>query len=465
MTENQKKTSAHDSWASLLTELGLEEPAPTPEASSPEPVATAVPEQAAQEEHPFEMPPVGNERPETQSKPASAEPTEKPERSSFFSMFPKFDLFSSSTKEKVDIAVAGLTESVIPAVREVQDAVQQTLDAVAPKRLEKVDEEALRRRKEKRKPGRKNDPWSVLASQLGVLAQGGNDEDVDDHDDDETEAGAAAAADEKPVAMEKAVVRETTAASREEEPRERDRGRRRGDRRRRDSRDDRKAAEPTAEETESRPRGHGRDRVQSPRETFAEELLPPIPTKAFESRPARETTAVNDDLPEREPEEHRGRRRRGRRRDEQETEGFGDRRPTVQERDDDGDDSFENRSRTPNVRDREDETRPGRRRRGSRTEEAAESMPRSNDLEDSTWDMEDEARPVERGRRGRSRSGRPPRGVSAPVESSDDDHYEDTELVQLHQSIPSWGEAVATVVEVNISRRNQRSSGGGRGRR
>ncbi len=149
-----------DNWSSILADLGV---APPPsESVTAEEIASPGP--MAQDSVAVEL----------SAQPQPGKPTEKPAKSSFFDIFPKIDLFGSAKKEKVDLAVGGPTESIVPAVREAvkhaRDPVQDVIDVVMPSRLEKAKSSPAPSATTNAPKPRLSDPWSTLASQLGILS-------------------------------------------------------------------------------------------------------------------------------------------------------------------------------------------------------------------------------------------------------------------------------------------------------
>ncbi|MDR0609885.1 MAG: hypothetical protein LBG58_07235 [Planctomycetaceae bacterium] len=103
---------------------------------------------------------------------------------------------------------------------------------------------------------------------------------------------------------------------------------------------------------------------------------------------------------------------------------------------------------------------------------AAKNNSRSEDIE-TTWDIEEESKPVERSphkhRRGKNwENNTPSKEHRTSSEKTTDiidtklTANEEMEIIQLHKNIPSWDEAIDQLVEYNIARHLQASSSSSR---
>ncbi len=170
------KTSKNDSWSSLLSELGVEDPAPQ------KPVGDTIVETAF--EQPVSAEPVMNPEPpaatpatgktskfgsgilpETPSLPGSPKQgtPKKSQKISFFDRLASISLFGAG----------GSPEKINPAVI-VSDAAEPTkiAEEIEPQKLKKVEETKTERKKPESTPAiGAVDPWSKIATQLGVRVE------------------------------------------------------------------------------------------------------------------------------------------------------------------------------------------------------------------------------------------------------------------------------------------------------
>ena len=170
----QQKSSKQDSWSSLLSELGVEDPIqrvtvsdPTSEresVSEPEstiPVAVAaIPAETS--ESPGKVGKFGKGIiPEIPSLPSTAKPAipKKPEKMSFFDRLASINLFGTGASEKIDPKV------ITPTMTEPSNFVEEILE---PKKLQKVEETPKEPKDRNRPQIGAVDPWSKIATQLGV---------------------------------------------------------------------------------------------------------------------------------------------------------------------------------------------------------------------------------------------------------------------------------------------------------
>jgi len=178
----QQKSPKQDSWSSLLSELGVEDPAQkvmTPEPTSeqesiPEP-ETANPMVAAATQAVASEPVPSSKAgrfgmgimPEIPSFPGTAKPgapgkPKKPEKMSFFDRLASISLFGTGASEKID------TKVITPTVPETSPLAEEILE---PKKLQKVEETPRKPKDENRPQIGAVDPWSKIATQLGVRAK------------------------------------------------------------------------------------------------------------------------------------------------------------------------------------------------------------------------------------------------------------------------------------------------------
>lgn len=513
--DTQSPTPQSDQWSALLSDLGIEQPVETPSEASPSKQTETEPVVAKEFNADTDSSQRTNER-DSASHGSARDRTEEAEKGNFFDKFPQIDFLGSSTREKVDLAVSGFTETILPAVR---DTLQNTIDALSSQRLGKAESKDTVRTeppKEKQRPAkassRRSDPWSSLASQLGVLAGFSPDdgEEMEDApeivDSDEKSPGAVSSKDETATKAsepsysrkrtnslaEQEVAESATSEARHAEPRNEDSRRsRRGGRDRRnrksfwdnekgeeipaaaedveavsDSFSGREAAtgrhfrdtdsptpsEPTrSKPTQSEPTRPERDRRQSrrSRNSFFEDE--PDQKPLFEEPIAeREEKAEGDSGFS---SDRRGRRRRTPDRSKHEEENAEvDRRAAAALRESGID--FEPPRREDNV---------GSGRRSGRNRSSknfAEETDNGFAVDEAAWVAEDETQPIERRRGRRSRSSR--REESFRESESRDEAADSADMAQLHRGFPDWEEAVSTVIEVNVARRSQRQSGRGK---
>lgn len=492
MTDISKKGGKGDNWSSLLSELGLQDPQP---ADAKEAASRKDAEHFADETDgaSFSSAVTGindsmektGERPNDEAEktafpdppPPPTLPYEKPtQKASFFDLLPKIDLFGMGAKEKVDKAFSEITDSVIPTVRH---SIQETMEAIAPHRLEKVTEaERHPEKKHVPKPSTASatpaDPWSALASQLGVLVS------VPTPADAVQPESAAASSFKRDKTVDEPLSRS------DKNPHEKQNRRDRPTKSSHETADEEIGWEPRKKRSDRKDRTSWEEKPRNP-----EAPSDPLPTKAFEVVLRKETRGRGDSFElgdvrhdaeygrkrdrarqtdhEEEHADHGGSRRRGNRKRHDNSQAATT--ETVRE---DVESSFYSDTIREPAEDRPQRERRDRRRRGERKDEtdrsveevAGEGSPTKERAETSlTWDMEDDSRPVERQpnrrRRGRSRS-----ESTHPVETAEEDCFDDSEIQQLHRDIPNWNEAVATVVDINLTRRHSsRGNERGRGRR
>ena len=460
-----------DNWSSLLSQLGMEtsrEESVAEPAAEPFIVETSVSS--------VEEPPV----PENT-------PFEEPKRSgeskrSFFDRFPKVNLFGSPPKDPLDAAVGGRQSTAKPT------------ETFTSKKLEKVDPPYGRTRREMEPDvppvsapapvSKGNDPWSLIASQVGNLAES----EVADEPFGESPRVVTESADS-----------ETTKQDFGEEP---PREKRRAEPPRRDRRPPPSMFDdaPVEESTEA---------------TAVRSILNAEEPKPFADA-AERLSSIFGEPPTRndkEPERHEHRRHvRGQRSDEFRQETSRERnfnRPNRETDDDQREEErnvserkFDNRKREErSLEDRtgdEPRPRPERGQRGTRygkrehfeTERSQgsrggapperEPIPSGDDdfKTGSIWDVEEESKPVERS--GRRRSRHPERREQGAARSTrireERESVTDLEDVtgsavassgkfeQIHRNIPSWDDAISAIIEANVARHSKRVPDQRRGR-
>jgi len=165
----QQKSSKQDSWSSLLSELGVEDPIQKTEIAEPEaavPVVDApIPTETV--EPPGKVGKFGSGiLPEIPSLSGSTKP-KKPEKMSFFDRLASISLFGTGASEKID------TKVIAPTSPETSSLAEELLE---PKRLPKVEETPKKPKEENRPQIGAVDPWSKIATQLGVRAEAARSE-------------------------------------------------------------------------------------------------------------------------------------------------------------------------------------------------------------------------------------------------------------------------------------------------
>ena len=432
--ESQKST---DSWSSLLSQLGVDAPAEElapviiePETQIKELEDHVKPERIEE--------PVHHEEPEYRSNVSETTTEESKEKRTFLGRFPKINIFGASPKDPLDAVVSGTKPTT------------KSGEAFTSKKLEKVEPppgRTIRREAEPITPelppvakpvSKGRDPWSMIASQVGNIAVLENDE--------------AEAIAPEPVTSEPVTEQSKTESSR------------RGRRTPPSMFDD----EPVEESKES---------------TAVRSILDADEPKPFADA-AERLNSIFDDKPHRndkEPERREQRQHvRGQRYGEFRQEPAKENDDAVQYREErkfDDQKRGERSSGDRSVRKPERERygkkeHTEKRERGSRWE----APPKQNDDDfkaESTWNIEEESKPVERSGRRRSRRGeRSEQDTShfregrTEVATLDDAETftESGDLDQLHRSIPSWDDAISSIIEANTARRTKRGSEPRRGK-
>ena len=164
----QQKSSKQDSWSSLLSELGVEDPAQQTRASevAQEQELTSEPEVTVTSTEITELPgKIGKFgsgiMPEIPSLSGNTKP-KKPEKMSFFDRLASINLFGTGASEKIDPKV------ITSTVPETSSLAKEILE---PKRLQKVEETPKEPKEESRPQIGAVDPWSKIATQLGVRVE------------------------------------------------------------------------------------------------------------------------------------------------------------------------------------------------------------------------------------------------------------------------------------------------------
>ena len=467
-----------DDWSSLLTELGVGT-SPQEFAAEPaaEPVVTA------------SEPPIAETPIETTSvSEFPSPPVEEPKRSgegkrTFLDRFPKINLFGTSPKDPLDAAVGGTKPLTKPA------------EAFTSKRLEKVDPPRTARKESA--PGvspapvlasasKGQDPWSLIASQVGSLTA---PEAVE-------EPIVETAPDAVPSVVLPTAAEPLKQDSSEESPWEKWK------------------IEPPRRGRSAPPSMFDDEPVEESKESTAvRNILDTNEPKPFADA-AERLCSIFDEPPSRndkEPEQREHHRHvRGQRSNEFRQEPAKERGPAKTDADEPyaAQRKLDDRKREERPSDRRNanEPRPERGQRGSRygKKEYFETEPRERGFRqsgpverdrpvsitaneddfktESMWDVEEESKPVERSGRRRSRhsqrterseqgSGRSPsarhreeRDVVIPRDPEDSTFTSSGDFDQLHRNIPSWDDAVSSIIEANTARRTKRGSDQRRGR-
>ena len=168
------KPSKNDSWSSLLSELGVDDPVQRIEISEPTPERepeTAAPTTetatlAATVESSPAVPP-GKAGKFGLGIMSDAPPLSSgtPKKQSFFDRLASISLFGAGATEKIN------PKAIVPTVPETSGLAEEILE---PKKLQKVEETPREPKKEDRPKIGAVDPWSKIATQLGVQASGGS---------------------------------------------------------------------------------------------------------------------------------------------------------------------------------------------------------------------------------------------------------------------------------------------------
>ncbi len=481
----EKKNS--DNWASLLTDLGLEEPildAPLEnreigrvEEATAESKAK-VEETAAVDDLPEEeigsfgaglfdepLPPAtvlseksskpGKRQTPTESTSVVPEPpseqSSRTEKKSFLARFPKINFFGSSTKETLDAVVEGVkapslsgksfTSSTLEKVPgSTERAIRRSQPAQADPETLMKDPVARSENTSGKKPteSAQPDPWSQIASQVGALTG-------------EPQGSKTANAEKKPSSR----------------PSQRDNAEQGRGRKRPPS----MFEEPIRESEESLALKNMIGNGETPSYEEEERRLQSM---FVDSRENRSEESVAREPRDRKPrEEERGDRgqRSTDRRGRSEKQGRREYRQTPAPAEEQSSEMpKENRSEEPRVRGR----------RGSRYAEDPQkqsspivppvSQPAAQTDaydEPSSWDVESESKPVERGRRRRGRRSDKPvqeqrQSMDPQAFDEDDSPAPAMDFSQLHKKMPSWDEAIGAIVDGNIARRSQQQPRKGR---
>ena len=480
-----------DNWSSLLSELGIQQPLSSEQQAESTVPAESIPDKPEGTDHPepgsSQQPSVLNEafsdREATldESDQGHGRPVEsagkksKNGKSSFFDLLPKIDLFASSTKEKVNLAVTGLADAILPAVR---DSVHNTIEALAPQRLEKVDDSPARHRPSKKEnvgkssPATPGDAWSSLASQLGIIAAAAPPVESEPSSREEPIPVSAWSRPDKASRPGKDKTPEGAGPEMSESPKrnrqsrheEADRRGETGQGRDRDSDRD-SARNPERHEVRDRRNERATSRKQGWDADTRREELPVDVSATWDHGVSGKTIDFAADVFEAEtPVTSDGRRGRDTRRRGRHQDG---RHRAM--------DASSNEESGPEVDlraaealrksgiDFETPLRESRRSRNWKRDRNGE-LPISTDpdptlQETATGDDSMQAERQQGRRKRRVRGTLPDKKNARPADKAEEETYDDSELVQLQRGFPDWAEAVATVVDINLARQVQRQGG------
>ncbi|MDR3110958.1 MAG: hypothetical protein LBU65_14915 [Planctomycetaceae bacterium] len=420
-----------------------------------------------------------------------------------------FDTFAAIAVNTVDKAVTELSENILPTVH---DAVQDTLDAILQQNYEEAKQARQSQQqsqppqdsKPQKKTVKKKDQWATFASELGVPVDEVDEveEYIVDTDDSQTEIREHAY-DSVPHSRERNTEnrhREPQAETRVVDEWEVLRSQWQGGRRSGNVEQERQEVQ-VKQEVQTR-----RERQDNPRQSERQDDKRNVRQQGGRGEMRRDERGDNrredsrrdergDNRREDSRREERGDNRRedsrrdersDNRREDSRRDERSDNRREDSRRDERSDNRREREPRRDERDERNEEFREERnnerssepRRRGGRGSSNKVSAPESRPLEntdfaDSRDENEDTRERYDRNT-GRNPKRRPPRqprqNTETPEREPADEHYDANELTTLHNGgIPGWGEAVATVIDVNLARRNARQNSGsnnsGRGRR